>query len=761
MELLDDARRFFGSSEVASDRARLADLAAKLDERRALLVIDDLHALPEEDRRTLLVKLVEMLKSGTILATSRVLVPRSATDPDRFELKLTGLEMRAVHRLWASLDELYGTSLAPGFRSVWETTKGNPLLVKRAHCGDLGTEEDPVAASFDRLDSDARRVVAALALAAVPIPSVALEEIAGKPAVKAALGNLIAEMDRNGACTLHDLFREAADRALSAEEIARAHAWLAEHAAAISTDPVEVVRETVRHLVALERWEEAGDRLVGESLELIRIGAASELLRLIDRIPAEKRSVQLSSIRVRALARVLDFRAAYDELEKLSRVDGLEEMLRLPLAQVGLLTGRLDVAESAAQRAVEARDPPVLAYVALALVWSYRGQGERARDLIAEMEAHATDAVDRGTFAICRAFSAWLDDQQDLAEEAMRESLARFREAAERKRAAVFANGMMAEILSRRGKFEEADHYLALIESASGARVDPRLQIYLRAMRASRCHEGGDRIGALQELEILRREFESAGYVLAKLWAEGLLLRILYALGRRRRAEEIFAEAIAAAESHGVETARRILLAAKEEDPLVAIGRRHWPPRPTRGHSVRDRVLAALRDSAVLAELPPQIGQRGYGLDRAIAMLAREGIDALESARREAENDGADPEIIEAIGSSLDRITHTVIVDGKRHQLVTNGRSVSLGRRRAVRRILYELAARPNAVVSRDDLAQALWTRNYDPLVHENALKSNISNLRKLIDDASLSVECDDFGYRLVVPERFLYLPDG
>src|SRR5687767_10903390 len=53
MELLDDARRFFGAGEVTSDAARLAELATKLDERRALLVIDDLHALPEEDRRTL------------------------------------------------------------------------------------------------------------------------------------------------------------------------------------------------------------------------------------------------------------------------------------------------------------------------------------------------------------------------------------------------------------------------------------------------------------------------------------------------------------------------------------------------------------------------------------------------------------------------------------------------------------------------------------------------------------------------------------
>jgi tetratricopeptide (TPR) repeat protein len=758
-ELLDDARRPFDPCEIASDAARLAELAARLDQHGALLVIDDLHVLPDEDRRTLLSTLVQRLDRGRLLATSRALVPRRADDPDRFELKLAGLELRAAHRLWLSLDELYGS--APGFRSVWDATRGNPLLVKRAHCGDLGSEDDPVADSLDGLDADARRVVAALAMAAVPIPMAALDSVAGRGAIKAAIGQLIAEVDRNGACTLHDLFREAAQRSLSQKEIAGGHAWLAEHAPIVCSDPVEVVRETVRHLVALERWEEACDRLVSESFELVRSGAASELLRLIDRIPPDRRSVQLSLIRARALARALDFRAAYDELERLTRIDGLESMLLLPLAQVGLLTGRLDVAERAAQRAVEASDPPALAHVALALVWSYRGQGENARDLMAEMEAHASDPIDRGTYAICRAFSAWLDDRQDLAEEAMRDTVARFREDPERRRSAVFANGIMAEVLARRGKFEEAESWAALCESGSGERIDPRLRIYLRALRASLRHEKGDRFGALDELEALRREFEAAGYVLAKLWVEGIMLRILYGLGRRRNADAIFDEAMAAAQEHGITIAERILREAKEEDPLQAIARAHWPPRPTRGHPVRDRVVRALRDPKVSAELPEAIGGPGYGLDRAIALLAREGIGALARAKREADRDGADPEVIDEIARSLDRITHSVIVDGQRHQLVGNGRSVSLVRRRAVRRILYELAARPNAVVSRDDLARALWTRGYDPLVHENALKSNISNLRKLIDDVSLSVECDDLGYRLVVPDRFLYLPDG
>jgi DNA-binding response OmpR family regulator len=268
----------------------------------------------------------------------------------------------------------------------------------------------------------------------------------------------------------------------------------------------------------------------------------------------------------------------------------------------------------------------------------------------------------------------------------------------------------------------------------------------------------------LEELEALRAEFERAGYLLAKLWTEALLLRILYALGRRTRADQIFAEAIASAEKHGVVTARLHLEEAKAEDPLLELGRHHWPPRPTSGHRVRDRAIAALVESAmghgdraeaILSAMPAQIEAPGYGVERALASLVRGDVTA---ARAQAAEDGADPELIDAITCSLERISYQVIVDGQSHQLRANGRVVSLGRRRAVRRILYRLAARPGSVVSRDDLAQALWTRSYDPLVHENALKSNISNLRKLIDP--LQVEADDTGYRLVVPERFLYLPE-
>jgi tetratricopeptide (TPR) repeat protein len=445
---------------------------------------------------------------------------------------------------------------------------------------------------------------------------------------------------------------------------------------------------------------------------------------------------------------------------------GLDRVLLLPLAQVALLRGKLDVARRAAEACLAQERPPVLAHVALALARTYQGEGREARDQLTEVEASTIDPLDRGTLTICRAFSAWIDDEQALAEEQMRETVARFREVPGAVRASVFASGIMAEILSQRGRFDEAQEYLDRTEAAAGDRVDPRLAIYLRCLRASCRHQRGERVDLVEELESLRREFEAAGYVLGRLWAEALLLRTSYALGRRARAEQIYAEAMACAEAHGVVTAKQHLIRARDEDPLRAM-QAVCVPRSTRGHAVRDRVLAALVESAggdrrkvdaLLASVPGSIDGRGYALDRAIVMLAR-GNEP--EAKREAAREQADPDLMDEIAKTLPTIAFQVIVDGRRHQIRANGAIVSLGKRRAVRQILYRLASRPNRIVSRDELAYALWTRSYDPLAHENALKSNISNLRKLIELAALQVEADASGYRLIVPDRFLFVPES
>jgi len=215
-----------------------------------------------------------------------------------------------------------------------------------------------------------------------------------------------------------------------------------------------------------------------------------------------------------------------------------------------------------------------------------------------------------------------------------------------------------------------------------------------------------------------------------------------------------------------------------------------------RGEMVRARVLEALRAaSAGDARLADAMLRReaalpagtGYALDRALAHLAtsiaarvqRRRADseaALHRATEEAEAGGIDPDLIPAL---LERIgtrrlvmstshplpeapsdvsDYEVVLDGRTHLLRSAGREVTLARRPALRRLLYALAEKPGASVSKEVLAKSLWSGQYHPLVHDNPLRVNILRLRALLGKAGLAIDVDEEGYRLSVPERFLYI---
>ena len=76
------------------------------------------------------------------------------------------------------------------------------------------------------------------------------------------------------------------------------------------------------------------------------------------------------------------------------------------------------------------------------------------------------------------------------------------------------------------------------------------------------------------------------------------------------------------------------------------------------------------------------------------------------------------------------------------------------------RRLLYLLAARLGSAMSKEELAVALWSAPYDPLVHDNALHVNLRHLRQLIAAAGVSIEFADAGYRLAPPPRFAFVDE-
>jgi DNA-binding response OmpR family regulator len=800
--VIDDARRQLGGGQVqdlASEEERLYDLAERLDTAGSLLVVDDIHRLSQAARSALLDRFVGLLRRGRCLFTSRELWARQS-GPDRFELKLFGLERESAEKLWTALNDLYGPAL--GFDSAWRKSQGNPFLIRRAHAGGLA-DEDPVSGSIAALDDDARFVAGALAISEVPLPVSLMVDLLpngrGKRALQKLVAGLIAEVDGAGIVTLHDLFRSAILEQLG-EGRAAIRATLAERLQAAELDPVTRAREVTAHLTALERWDDANEILVRESGEIVRRGAAADLVRLIESIPREHRSPALAIVRARALGRLLDLRGAARELERLVAI-GVEPryFLRLSLAQVALATGELETAERVAEELLReaGSSPPALLVTTHALIRTHRGQGEEARRVVKEAERNSHDPLDRGTLRFCLGFSYWVDERHEEAERAMRESIACFREVRDAVRSAVFAPAFFAEVLARRGRWAECEEQIRIADAAQGQRTDPKLQMYLRASRASLLHERGERMAALHAMNEVHESCDRAGYLLGALWAKAAIGRIHFSLGRRRLAESVIEEASDLARRWGVTSAVRMLERCSEDDPLRRMNAVPLSSESTRGRPVRDRALGALhaaaegeidRARALLRENEvPSMGE-GRALDRAIGHLARAVIARVEGdvelekkeraiAEREASSEGADPDVVPKLYEATGRVRmvssfarrlapeapsdvaeFAVVIDGRRHELRSGEQLVRLKTRPALRQLLYALAGRPGRVVSKDELARALWARDYDPLVHENALKANISHLRKLLTHTLLAIDFEGLGYRLTVPDRFLYI---
>ncbi|MGZ3441620.1 MAG: ATP-binding protein, partial [Polyangia bacterium] len=109
--LCDDLRRECAASDVVpeaqDDAERLADLAQRLDDAVALVVLDDLHHLTRPDSEQLVDGLARLLRRGRVIATSRETLVRHADSPDRAELRLGGIDETSERALWHALDELY------------------------------------------------------------------------------------------------------------------------------------------------------------------------------------------------------------------------------------------------------------------------------------------------------------------------------------------------------------------------------------------------------------------------------------------------------------------------------------------------------------------------------------------------------------------------------------------------------------------------------------------------------------------------------
>ena len=803
---VDDIRRQLAGGpvpEITRERDRIMHLAAKLDEQGALLLLDDIHRLETSSQSLLVDTLSRMLQRGRLIATSRELVSVPGAHADRFEMRLEGLDLASARALWFSLDELYGPS--SGFENAWARSRGNPFLLRRVHAG--GLDEDPIVSSVAALTEAERLVAGILAVADMRLPTSLILSLLPDARALTALRQLVTRMivtlDEPGTCALHDLFRGAVSAALTTEERRTLHQQLADRLIEATLDPVVRVREVTRHLRAMERYAEAGDYLLKHSRELVRHGAMSELLRALEAIPLQQRSLDVRVCHARAVGRLLDLPRAYLELKQLSETTPEPKVnLKLALGHIAMLTANLPVAEEVLREVVQ---EPQLSprqrsrgTIIFTLALTLQGRGEEARALLETADEQSADPVDRGLFLMFAAFSFWLDGQLLEAEQRVHQAQSFFEHQEQQSlRAASYSPLFLTVLWANLGKFGQAAEALQRSEALLKRSEDLRLRAVFSLCRAIYLFESGERLTALEELRRREETFERAGETLNLLWVRCWIARILLILGRRTEGLRELESAEAEIRRCGVTPFLRMLEETRESDPMLQL--KHQTAQPAtakKGEVIRARALAALRaacrgESAAVDSLldtnAPDTSASDYALDRAIGSLARavlarlNGLEGeagrmLEAACEDAKAGGADADLIASLlrsTGSLRVVTvegryvtsdrpkqreSDVLVDGQTHMIHLRRKRISLARRPILRRLFYQLAARPGAVVSKEELAQAIWNAAYHPLRHDNPLKVNVRELRGLLAKSDLSIHFDGSGYKLSVPSRFVYI---
>lgn len=105
-------------------------------------------------------------------------------------------------------------------------------------------------------------------------------------------------------------------------------------------------------------------------------------------------------------------------------------------------------------------------------------------------------------------------------------------------------------------------------------------------------------------------------------------------------------------------------------------------------------------------------------------------------------------ELATLLGTPRTAVAPLVIVDRHRHELRRGSRRVRLATRPVMRQLLYAFLASATRSLTRDEIAGALWSISYEPLRHENTLRSSVRRLRRLLRGIA-EIRCESGDYRL------------
>ncbi len=753
----------------AGDAERVAALAEVLDRHRALLVIDDLHALTPDARQLLLAEAARQLRHARLIATSRELVAMTVGDVDRLHLRLEPLDRAATEDLCAELAAMFGTGHAP--ERVWEASHGNPFLIRQAHVG-AADAYNPLDDAVASLAGPPRQLAVALAIAHAPLPHAVLAAVApnADAGLQVLVTRLIADRSAEQTYAMHALVREAVLRAVPDPERAEVRDRLiAALQAALPGDAlIATTAELAHHLRAAARFAELAALLDTWGGKLSRTGADGFVLQELQELPAAVMTERLRVLRARTLCHWLQIRRAYELLsaDRVGSVPG-----QLVLGNIAIWAGAWPHAEAVFGPLAADASLPVDTRLraAFGLAWLAVNRGtwnaeaaDRLRGL--GVPAFYLEALRLGDALLRGAELERLDDAQAIVEE----FLPRLREPWVR----LMLPLLLSLLLSRAGELDQAAQVITWSESMLTLQRD-RLEI--RNARVVVAVERGERVTHLGALRDFVRLFDRGGFFTGRAWSRTVLARVLYQLGRRREAAMVVDELRALGAAVGTTVYLPAIAAIEREDPLhpAWLAPRRPPPHAKRGEAIRHQVQDVLRLAAAgswqAVELPPLEVPDGpyFALDRACLALAgavharrrgqtRLAAQELRRAMTEAGAGEVDAELVPALSEALDRSAapppaapDELVIDRAHHELSSAGRRVSLAARPVLRQLLYAFADRPDRRMSDDDIAELLWQTAYDPERHASTLKSNVRRLRDVMRELGAEILREDHAYRL------------
>ncbi len=419
-------------TEQAHLSEQLELVARRLDERRHLLFLDDVHHLPPAEVAEALGYLARHVRQSRLLVASRRELRLPPGAPPPVITNLGPLDASAAEAMMTALaSRLQVPRLAP--EQLMRSSHGSPFHIHRLlvrHAPETGSLDDTLA----ELPATARRLLLAASVAqhrpALATVGRALPELGGlDDAVRELEQAFLVDLGR-GDLVVHDLVREALLAHTDAAALAAAHddaAALCQGALVASAPPPLLLAvDAIHHRLAAGRPAEAW-RLIERWHSALAAAGSEHLLqeplqRLRAALPTHEVAIDL--LVARGLVRASLVEQASRVLAQLGagRSDAEEARFAVLAGEIAQRTGDLPGAERLFARAVAcAHDPDARFQAQLqgASTAIFAGEGDRARALLAAAlaELGAPTPRQRARAAWALAVSWMFDERYERAAE--------------------------------------------------------------------------------------------------------------------------------------------------------------------------------------------------------------------------------------------------------------------------------------------------------------------------------------------------------